>query len=129
MILYVKCCSLMWINQPSVTLLYGRTQNQMVNSNVCQPMTKCYSLMEYPLYIEFSPINTTSQANQTRNQLTITNQIKNRKSHQIIINQIRNLTKITTDPKNQLRNQIKRLDFSVVTATPMLATDLRDKMC
>ena len=85
--------------------------------------------MDYPLYIEFSPINTTSQANQTRNQLTITNQIKNRKSHQIIINQIRNLTKITTDPKNQLRNQIKRLDLSVVTATPMLATDVGEEMC
>ena len=45
-----KCCSLIWFNpRPNVTLLCGRTQNQMLHSNVCQSMTKWYSQMWYPL--------------------------------------------------------------------------------
>ena len=60
--------------------------------------------------LSFSPINTASQANRTRNQLTITNQIKNQKSQQKTINQIRNQATITTNLRNQLRNQIKRPD-------------------
>ena len=41
----------MWFNpRPNVTLLCGRTQNQMLHSNVYRPMAKWYSLMWYPLY-------------------------------------------------------------------------------
>ena len=44
-----KCCRLMWFNpRPSVPLLCGWTQNQMLRSNVCQPMTKWLSLMWSP---------------------------------------------------------------------------------
>ena len=34
----------------SVAVLRGSTQNQILHSNVCQPMTKWYSLIWYPLY-------------------------------------------------------------------------------
>ena len=48
-ILHVKRCSLIWSNpRPNVTLECGWTQNQMLHSYVCQPMTNWYSLMWYP---------------------------------------------------------------------------------
>ena len=41
----------MWFNaRPNLTLLCGWTQNQMLQFYVCQPITKWYTLMWYPLY-------------------------------------------------------------------------------
>ena len=48
----------MWFNRrPNVTLICGRTQSQMLHSNVRQTMTKWYSLMWYPytFYRQISP--------------------------------------------------------------------------
>ena len=44
MILHVKCCSLIWFNLGlNVTLLCGRSQNQMMHSNVVGPIVSLIS--------------------------------------------------------------------------------------
>ena len=122
-----KVCSVLFANFD----FWCSDCSEVTNRNTPNKRTESQNSEQWTSYLRtflFSPINTASPVNRTKNLPTITNQTRSRRknlittisrtrnqieSHQIITNQIRNRTKnqltIIINQKNQQRNQIKRL--------------------
>ena len=44
----LNCNTFIWLNMWSVAVQFGSTPNRMLHFDMCQPMTKWYSLTRYP---------------------------------------------------------------------------------
>ena len=112
-----KVCSVLFANFD----FWCSDCSEVTNRNTPNKRTESQNSEQWTSYLRtflFSPINTASPVNQTKNLPTIINPTRSRtknqiESLQIITNQIKNRTKnqltIITNQKNQQRNQIKRL--------------------